>query len=146
IGATHVVSTPLATRGDRSVAARLLFIGPDGEVEVLSAFQIDDHGRFLKGVGFDPDEIAGALAQLDAWYAEELPPEHSEPWRVWTALAEKYNARDFDGIREELLAADAVIVDERMTGWGTLDRHAFVDHLRELVALAPDAFLACITV
>src|SRR6266542_4020992 len=33
-----------------------------------------------------------------------------------------------------------------MTGWGVLNLRQFVDHLRELIAIAPDVFVFCDTV
>jgi ketosteroid isomerase-like protein len=145
MGATDVTCGPLAIRGDRLVLLREVLSGVQAEAEVLFVIQFDNDGLVLSGVAFDPDDRATAFAQLDAYYAAELPPECVQPWKVSTALANRYNDRDLNGIRE-IFAADAMVVDERITGWGTLDPVAFVDHLRELVSMAPDAFLASVDV
>jgi ketosteroid isomerase-like protein len=145
IGVTDVSSMPIATRGDRCVALRALFTGATGEAEVLFAHEFSDAGIYAHGVCFDTHDRRAVFAQLDAYYAAQLPPERAEVWRLSTALTDLYNARNLVGLRD-IFADDAVIVDERVTGWGELDRESFVDHLGELVGMSPDAFLACVDV
>jgi ketosteroid isomerase-like protein len=145
IGATEIVSETIATRGERSALARVVFTGDSGEVEALFVHRLDERGLYAGGASFDPGDVGPGFAYLDALYAADLSPEHTEVWRLSTALTDLYNARDFASLRD-IFAEDAVIVDKRVTDWGTLDRETFIEHLGELVGMATDAFLACVTV
>ena len=53
--------------------------------------------------------------------------------------------RDRQGLRSAF-TDDCVIVDERLTGWGMLDRDAFIGHLDDLLGMAPDTVLMPIVV
>jgi hypothetical protein len=127
------------------VLSGLLFIGSAGEVELLFAQMFDENGLFVDGTGFDTNDLAAAFAKLDANFAAELPPECVQAWEVSTRPADRYNARDLKGLRD-VFTDDAAIIDDRVIGWGPLDRDAFVDHLQQLLGMAPDAFLACVEV
>jgi hypothetical protein len=63
----------LATRGDRLALfhARWVFTEPGGgpsEIEFLQIWETDASGRIAGGVGFDPDDIDAAYAELEARY------------------------------------------------------------------------------
>src|SRR5262249_47462012 len=75
----------LATRGDRLALARVLWQGSHGdvgpsEIEYLGVEEFDDHGAAVAFVGFDPDDLDAAYAELDARStgeaaAQARPPE-----------------------------------------------------------------------
>jgi ketosteroid isomerase-like protein len=71
--------------------------------------------------------------------------EQSEAWAPIRGLTQAYNRRDWDGLLATM-AEDCVVVDERMTGWGTIDRATFVERIKELFTIAPDAELSAETV
>src|SRR5206468_5567634 len=45
-----------------------------------------------------------------------------------------------------LFADDAVVVDERVTGWGTVAPDEFAENLQQLITMAPDVALTCVAV
>jgi ketosteroid isomerase-like protein len=153
IGVVDMVSSTIATRGERLVLTRTLFVGDMGEVEALTLYEFAADGRWCGGTLHDPDDLEAAFAELDARYAAmtetpraaDLTPAHAEVWRVTERLIERYNARDRENLRA-LFADDAVIVDERLTGWGTLAPDAFAENLQQLIAMAPDATLSCVEI
>ena len=53
----------LATRGESFVLTRLRMVASnDFELEILYEVEVDDEGRFVRVVGFSPDEIGAAFA------------------------------------------------------------------------------------
>jgi hypothetical protein len=140
-------TTTVASRSDRLVLQhkRATGAGAAAEFELLSLLETDGDGGISRMVWFDPNDVTSALAELDERYVAHLTQAEADAWQVTRAMADYYNARDRSGLRA-LLADDCVIVDERVTGWGTLDRDAFLDNLQLLVGMAPDASLTCVDV
>jgi hypothetical protein len=56
------------------------------------------------------------------------------------SLVDRYNRRAWDELKE-LFADNGVVVDERMTGWGTVSVDEFVRRSQELIDMVPDARL-----
>ncbi|MHB8463264.1 MAG: nuclear transport factor 2 family protein, partial [Acidimicrobiales bacterium] len=145
IGVTDVSTVPVATRGARLALVRNVYIGSAGESEALNVFEFDPDGRWLALVSFDPDALDAAVAELDDRYAQGLHQDSTDAWATSCRFIDRYNARDADGLRL-ILADDCVIVDERLSGWGSLGRDAFLSHLQQLIGMAPDAVLMCAAV
>jgi hypothetical protein len=143
IGVSGIHSEPIATRGDRLALFHALFEGAGSELDALLVVDADSEGIYRGGAWYDVVDVELALAELDARYLEQLPNPLAATWRAVATLADRYNARDVDGLRD-LMRDDAVIVDERVTGWGQLGRESFLDHLQELVREVPDARLSCV--
>lgn len=149
--AVHDLATAVvATRGDRLVLTSMhgsgtSINGGELEAELLWLGELDADDQIMRIVWFDPGDLATAVAELDDRYAAELAPDNADAWMAPRQLIDRYNARDTPGLRASL-SDDCVIVDERMTGWGTLHADAFVGHLQELIEVAPDAYLTCVAV
>jgi ketosteroid isomerase-like protein len=136
MSSSRFTSLPLATRGDRLALSRQLFELADGDVgpsesESLCISEVDERGKSVATVMFDPDDLDAAYAELDERYGAT---------KVTTRLLQGIAARDWDAVAS-LLAPDFLIDDHRLLGWGTLHGPAFVDLLKALVELAPDARL-----
>jgi hypothetical protein len=135
----------IATRDDVLALFQATFrgsmgVGGDAEISFLLMEELDAHGRFSHAVMFDPDDLAAALTELDDRYSERLPPDEVEVFTLARALVDCYNRRDWDELKE-LFADNGMIVDERMTGWGTINVDEFVLRSRELTDMVPDAYL-----
>ena len=141
--ASRYQSELLATRGERLSLSRTRLTGePKGGgdilVELLTLVEIDDLGRYVALVVFDPDDLDAAYGELDLRYAAgEGAVFGPRLAKLVAAIA----ARDWQDVTAQL-AADFVLLDHRAVGWETLrGPAAWVDTLRSLVELAPDARL-----
>jgi tetratricopeptide (TPR) repeat protein/ketosteroid isomerase-like protein len=136
----------LATRGDRLALFRLIaerageHFGPS-ESEWINVVEVDAGGRRIATVAFDPDDVDAAYAELDArWQAGEAQ-EHPRSAAWVTTLEQRITERDWDGVAD-LCAPSLVAHDHRLVGWGTLrGPAAFVESMRAMVELSPDAHL-----
>jgi class 3 adenylate cyclase/ketosteroid isomerase-like protein len=152
IGVSRIDHEVVAIRGDRLALIHevLRADGDEGEAEVYFVYECGPDGKNTFTGSFDPVDVDAAFAELDARYAlqakgDELTPEAAAVWRTVQQLIDFYNARDRDSLRA-IFADDAVIVDERVTGWGTQAPDEFAGHLEQLIAMAPDVTLACVAV
>ena len=73
LGAQHIASTVIATRGERLALCRLRYSGRDQRPEAfyseaLGVAEIDADERVVAHVAFDPDDIDAAFEELDARY------------------------------------------------------------------------------
>jgi len=71
---SRFTSQLLAARGDRLALVRVLWQGAHGdvglsEIEYLVVHEFDDRGDCVAVVGFDPDALDAAYAELDRRYA-----------------------------------------------------------------------------
>ena len=66
LGIREMDMRAVATRGERLLLTRSVFRGSGGEVEALIVGEVDDEGRPLAMVNFDPDQMDEALAEMDA--------------------------------------------------------------------------------
>ena len=85
-------------------------------------------------LGFDPDDMAGALDEIDARFAALGGSPQTATRR------HSFDARDGDTFAS-LLTEDCTIIDSRTAGWGSVDRDEFVDYQRSVVDLAEEAHL-----
>ena len=111
---------------------------PDSELIVVER---DQAGSIVAEPSFPSTALAAALGYLDDTYLASLDPEEATVWLAHCGLTEGYNARDWETMLAPL-ADDAVIVDDRLIGWGKLDRGSFIERVQELIRMAPDVFLA----
>jgi hypothetical protein len=94
VGVERITSTIVATRGSRLALTRIcgstLEIGT-GELsaEVLNVVEIDAGNHISARVGFDADDIAAAVAELDARYLAGEAAPHA---KTWTAVVGAYLA------------------------------------------------------
>jgi class 3 adenylate cyclase/tetratricopeptide (TPR) repeat protein len=127
----------LATRGDRLSLSRLIYRGEAGdwgaiESELIHLIETDPDGLIRYTIIFGLDDLDAAYAELDARYlAGEGAPFADCLTRLAEATA-SYNGRDWDRF-EALYPEDSLVIDHRLTGWGTLDRANLLEHVRGTV-------------
>lgn len=137
--ADHVV---IAVRGERLALARVVLSTADSTPgaprdEFLQVYGVNDEGRIALQVWFDLDDMAAALAELDALHArsaEAHPPARrlenaasGVSQRFWTCFL----ARDWEALAE-ILADDATVEDRRpVVNYGLMQgRDSVVESLR----------------
>lgn len=111
--APTITSAVTATRGDRVALTHICAPDRDlrhGEfgVEMLGVVEIGTDGRITAHVLFDPDDIDGAFAELDARYLAGEAAAHADTWSVVAGVPARFN-------RHELPATtpDPVYIDHR---------------------------------
>ena len=143
---THL---PLAVRGDRLALFRSTFTGENEaggsfDAEALTVVEVDERGRVVADIAFDPDGLQAALNELDErWLATGEPD--PEIWPLAMRFIAAYNRRQFDDFGE-LIAPDFVGIDHRQTGWGRVDRPAFLRATGALLDVAPDVVMYAVDV
>jgi hypothetical protein len=105
---------------------RLLFSGKDQgpdaiQAELLNLVEIDADERIVARVGFDPEDIDAAFAELDSRYLAGEAAAHSQTWSVITHAYDALN-------RHELPA--------------TTPNSVNIDHRRGIAAVPGDLFAA----
>jgi hypothetical protein len=99
---------------------------------MLTLVECSVDGLIVRVTVLDPDDLDAACAALDARYVVLGGPPLGD------VLTPAFGARDWDTVGA-LFAPECSIVDRRTAGWGSVDPPTFVDYMRELVELAPDA-------
>ncbi len=133
---SRVTHAPLATRGERLVLEHAHWEGAGpgqgpSVVEWLEVSEVNRDGAYVAQVMFDPDDLDSSYAELDTRYGNP----------VMAAMLRDIHAREWDAVAARL-APDLVVEDHRLLGWETLrGPAAYLDSLRALVELAPDARL-----
>jgi len=134
----------LATRGHRLALGRARVevaggdVGPS-EVEFLDVIEANERGETLARIRFDPADLDAAHAELDARFEAGEAAEHPLAAAWLRAFSPLVATRDWDAMAARCAPA-FVAHDHRLVSWGTLnDGVAWVDTLRLLVELAPDA-------
>ncbi|MBV8986857.1 MAG: nuclear transport factor 2 family protein, partial [Acidimicrobiia bacterium] len=117
VGVTDVVSTTVATRGDRLVLASRLFRGAVGETESLGIAEFDAGGSYLGGAVFEPQDLEVALAELDARFTAGEAAPSLDMWRSATEVLDAINARDWERAKAQF-ADDLAYADHRIEGGG----------------------------
>ena len=132
--------TALATAGDRLVLERILWAGAaDGsafEVEALQLIEVDDDGRIVASIGFDPDERRAASAELRERFLKSAAGRHVPAWL--RELGRAVRDRDLARVRA-VLPDDYVLHDHRRTGLGRLTIDTYVASATALLEQSPDA-------
>ncbi len=138
--------TMLATRGDRLAMFRATWEGTAGamgrsEIDWLMVVEVDAHGDVLAAVGFDPDDLDTAHAEIDERYAAGEARAHPRVSATMRTFRAAFASRDWDALAAQF-TPDLVVNDHRRLGWEPLrDSAAYVQTLRSLVDLAPDVRL-----
>src|SRR5262249_18145657 len=134
----------VATVGDRVAIERIVATSgaPDGRsgMEYLSLMEVDESGRILAAVAFDPDDSRAAFAE--AWARALAVDASAATLRPVSELALGLN--DHDPVRvRAALADDLVVHDRRLAGLG-LVRGAddYIESLAALWRLVPDDHIA----
>lgn len=107
LGGTAITADVIATRGERLFLARS-HLSSTFSTESLCVAMSDDDGRIAARVVFDPDDLDGAFAELDARY---LSGEAKPYAKVWSVITNVYSALN----RHELLSTPP--------GWASVDHH-----------------------
>ncbi|MCV7397978.1 AAA family ATPase [Mycobacterium paraseoulense] len=99
IGGKKIMSTVIATRGERLALCRSSIVGrgeQSGEfrIQFLSVIEVDADERLAAHVGFDPDDIEAALTELDARYIASEAAAHARTWSVITQSFASINRRE----------------------------------------------------
>jgi tetratricopeptide (TPR) repeat protein len=142
----RITRTVLATRGERMALLRTCAeltsdLGGAGEIEMLLVTEANQAGQHVVQVAFDVSALDAAYAELDARYDAGEGAAFARG-RAMRELLQSFHARDWDAAAA-VLAPGFVLVDHRPLGWGRLDGPTYVESLRALVELAPDARLRC---
>ena len=99
IGGEKIMSTVIATRGERLALCRSSIVGRGEQsgafrIEFLSVIEIDADKRLAAHVGFDLDDFDAALAELDARYLAGEAAAHAHTWSLVAASIAALNRRE----------------------------------------------------
>ena len=99
IGGEKIMSTVIATRGERLALCRSSIVGRGEQsgafrIEFLSVIEIDADERLAAHVGFDLDDFDAALAELDARYLAGEAAAHAHTWSLVAASIAALNRRE----------------------------------------------------
>jgi ketosteroid isomerase-like protein len=128
----------LAIRGDRLGLFSHTYVtgGPTYEIEFLTVVEVDEDGQRTNVVYFDHEDLDGAFAELDLRYLARN--EAKEADRLWLAVLNAYNARDWEGLRS-LMSEDCIYFDHQPAGRGVVDStDEWIENIRTLIELIPD--------
>jgi class 3 adenylate cyclase len=131
---------PVAVRGERHHLSRVTWGRPDDfHVTALVVFEFDDVGLGVSNITFDEDDLAAAVAELDARYVASGEGTAAEADLLAASAA--MNQRDWDAFTASL-SREMVTIDHTPIGFGRADRDGFVrEQMQSLVALVPDAVI-----
>ena len=98
LGVKEIASEVVATRGERLALRRGRYSG-DGQpgsfyVDVLNVIEINSDERITALVGFEPDDLQAALAELDRRYVAGEAAAHADVWSIVAAGMAALNRRD----------------------------------------------------
>ncbi|OBK93883.1 BTAD domain-containing putative transcriptional regulator, partial [Mycobacterium sp. 1165178.9] len=110
-GMTNVTSTVVAIRGNRLVLARARYSGPDEQpgafhTDVLNVVESDADNRIAMLFIFDPDDLGGALAELDARYLAGEAAPYANAWSVIAGGHAALNRRELPPITSDCVSMD----------------------------------------
>jgi DNA-binding SARP family transcriptional activator/tetratricopeptide (TPR) repeat protein len=133
----------LATRGRRLFLARTTLRVPDPEATavVLVVSEVDEHGRYIRSVSFDAEDLDGAFAELDRMFLAGEGAASPSPTRWFDndatrALARLHAAvhdRDWDNVMAGV-ADDYALADHRSVPGTSLDHAEALESLRIVFA------------
>jgi class 3 adenylate cyclase/tetratricopeptide (TPR) repeat protein/ketosteroid isomerase-like protein len=130
VGFTDVEQVPVAIRGERLALFRRWWVNPDGfDLEVLAIVGINDEHQPCLNVLFDPEDLVGALGELDASYIAELGPTEAYSMRRALDYKRAFSAGNVEAV-VDLLHLDVVRVDHRRIGYGTVGREEAASAMR----------------
>jgi hypothetical protein len=126
----------LAVRGERLALSRGGWFTEGTESSCLSLAEVDGGGTMVACTLYGEDQLAQAIAELDARYLVGEGAEHPQAAATistWAAAG----AGEWDGYLE-WCAPDFRLIDHRSLAWPELDREGFVDLLRVTADAVPD--------
>ena len=93
------ISELIATRGQRLVLGRVRWSASDQgaeafQSEALCITEVEGDGQIAAIVMFDPDDLEGAIAELDARYLAGDAAAHTEIWSVITRTYAAFNRHE----------------------------------------------------
>ena len=147
LGAQHIASTAIATRGDRLALCRFRFSGRDQRPEAfyseaLGVVEIDVDERVLAHVALDVDDIDAAFEELDARYLAGEAAAHARTWSVITrgntaanrnaALPMTPDSSMIDHRLRTTLNADGLTAYVRASWDLTPELHMFIESVHRL--------------
>ena len=133
-----VTDEVLAIRGERLGVTRTRFVSANGfEVAMLGLGEVDEDGRVTATILFDPDDIAGAMQELDARFRAGEGAGETYVLGRTDDFGRAYAARDWEAV-SALFADGAVVTDHRAIGQAWSNREDFVVSSRAVIELAPD--------
>ena len=97
LGFMTMTPTAIATRGEGLILTRFRAFGIDPEwvqFDILHQVEIDGDGRIKAFVGFDPDDLDAAFAELDARYLAGEAADHAHTWSVMAQAFAATNRRE----------------------------------------------------
>lgn len=141
VGYSEIDLDIVAIRGDRVSLISFVLRTADGLVnERLAVDVMNPDGRIGRSSFFDPDDVVGALEELEALYiADEGAPFHVVLETFATTMS-ALNRSD----PESVIATyhpDFQLVDHRALGWGTLDHAAMSTRARSSMQMFPTSTL-----
>lgn len=137
LGGTDISSQVIAIRGDHLVLARSHLSSrdraPDAfQAESLCVTAIAADGRIATRVVFDPENLDGALAELDARYIADEEAAHAYTWSLVTQAYAAFNRHEFPPGTTDFVSFD----HRRVIASAPEDMAQYVHAVWEL---APDA-------
>ena len=139
-------SEVLGTRGNHLAMLRVKWKANDdqfgsSEGELVSVSEVDEAGQCTALVYFDHHNFEAAYAELDARYAVGEAASHPRARTTIDRMMRAVATRDWDDFAA-VHTPDLIAEDHRKLGWGRLgSRDEYVQRLRAVVELAPDAIL-----
>ena len=136
LGAQHIASTAIATRGDRLALCRFRYSGRDQRPEAfyseaLGVFEIDFDERVIAHVAFDLEDLEAAFEELDARYVGGEAAAHA---RTWSIIARGNTAANRNAALP--MTPDASMIDHRLHT--TLNADGITAYVRATWDLTPE--------
>jgi class 3 adenylate cyclase/ketosteroid isomerase-like protein len=121
----------LATRGDQYALTKdqVSFVdglGGSSDLWMLTLAEVDPEGMIMNRLTFDLERLDEAYDDLDRRWLEGEGAPFADTYRAVTATGNAIRDGDLDAYAAAL-APDAVLIDHRPSGFGTLDRQASVE-------------------
>jgi class 3 adenylate cyclase/tetratricopeptide (TPR) repeat protein len=124
-GTFQVVTEVMAIRGDELALTRDIYRGAAFETQILQITRLDEASRFVLGMVFDPDDLAGAIQELEGLRREQVPPSVAATMELLARATRLFNQADVDGFLS-LITPDFRVVDHNLLGFGDFDHSAAV--------------------
>jgi hypothetical protein len=111
LGAQHMASTTIATRGDRLALCRFRYSGRDQRPEAfyseaLGVFEIDVDERVVAHVAFDLEAIDAAFEELDTRYLAGEAAAHPHTWALLGRLYAGLNRHELPPTTPDFVDVD----------------------------------------
>lgn len=123
---------PIAIRGDDFALFDTTMAADESvELRVLQLVALRPGDKACSLDLFDAEDITGAIARVDELYLETLTPAEASVFDMVRRHFAAVATGDVDALNQ-VLNADAVIVDHQPLGWGALSPAEYVDRMASL--------------